>query len=140
MIKRVLFGYTPILNENVNFGLLILRLFAGLSLAFAHGINKIPPSDGFVNGISEMGFSGPSFFAWISALTEFAGGILLAIGLASRPAALFIGINMGVAAFLRHADDPFSGKEKAMLFLVIALVFFVTGAGKYSFDKLINRN
>ncbi len=139
MIKDTLFGYTRILNENVNFGLLILRVFAGLALALAHGIGKLPPSQGFIDGISDMGFFAPGFFAWVSGLTEFVGGVLVAIGLATRPAALFIGINMGVAAFLSHADDPFMGKEKALLFFFIALFVFVTGAGKYSFDSLINK-
>ena len=47
-MKNILFGYTPIANENVNFGLVIVRLFAGFSLALAHGIGKLPPSDGFI--------------------------------------------------------------------------------------------
>ncbi|MBR9998672.1 MAG: DoxX family protein [Cyclobacteriaceae bacterium] len=139
-MKKVIFGYTPILNENVNFGLLLVRLFAGFSLAFAHGIGKLPPSDGFIGAISELGFPVPGFFAWMSGIAEFFGGLFLAMGLAARPAALLIGINMGVAAFLMHADDPFSGKEKALLFFIIALLVFITGAGKYSVDKIIHRN
>lgn len=139
-MKKIIFGYTPIFNDNVNFGLLVLRLFTGISLAFAHGIGKVPPSDGFINGISEMGFPIPGFFAWMSVIAEFFGGILLTLGLATRPFALLIGINMGVAAFLRHAEDPFAGKEKALLFFIIALFIFITGAGKYSVDKVINRD
>jgi len=139
-MKKILFGYTPILNENVNFGLLVIRLFTGISLAFAHGIGKIPPSEGFINGISDMGFPIPGFFAWMAGIAEFFGGIFLALGLSTRPFALLIGINMGVAAFLRHADDPFSGKEKALLFFFIALLAFITGPGKYSIDRIINRD
>jgi putative oxidoreductase len=36
-------------------GRLLLRLFAGLSLAFAHGIGKLPPSQRFVEGVGRMG-------------------------------------------------------------------------------------
>ena len=139
-MKKIFFGYTPILNENVNFGLFVIRLFTGISLAFAHGIGKVPPSDGFIDGISEMGFPFPGFFAWMSAIAEFFGGIFLTLGLATRPFALLIGINMGVAVFLGHAEDPFSTKEKALLFFFIALFVFITGAGKYSVDNVINRD
>ncbi len=139
-MKKIFFGYTPILNENVNFGLLVIRLFTGISLVFAHGIGKIPPSDGFINGVSELGFPIPGFFAWMSGIAEFFGGLLLALGFATRPFALLIGINMGVAAFLQHADDPYSIKERALLFFFIALFIFITGAGKYSVDKVINRD
>ena len=100
-MKKILFGYTPILNENVNFGLLVIRLFAGFSLAFAHGIGKIPPSDGFINGISDMGFSSPGFFAWMAGIAEFFGGIFLAIGLATRPFALAIGIIGSLVIFIK---------------------------------------
>lgn len=139
MLKNAIFGYTDIKNENVNFGLLLLRLFAGLSIAFAHGIHKVPPSDGFVQGVSELGFPFPVMFAWCSAFAEFAGGILMALGLATRPAALLIGINVGVAAFLQHANDPYNVKEMALLYLFIALLVFITGSGKYSFDGWINK-
>jgi len=140
MIKRILFGFTEIKNENVNFGLLILRLFAGLSIALAHGLHKWPPSEGFIERTADMGFPAPALFAWLAALSEFVGGLLIALGLATRPTALFAGITVGVAAFLRHAEDPYSGKEKALLFFFIFLFLFITGSGKYSFDRLINRN
>ncbi len=140
MIKRILFGYTEIKNDNVNFGLLILRLFSGLSFAIVHGLPKIPPSEGFIDGVSNLGFPIPTLFAWLAALSEFLGGFLITLGLATRPAALFAGVTIGVAAFLRHGDDPFSVKEKALLYFFIFLFLFITGSGKYSFDKLINRN
>jgi len=41
---------------------------------------------------------------------------------------------MFVAAFIRHGADPFSGKEKALLFFFISLAFLLIGAGKYGVD------
>ncbi len=139
MIKSLFFGYTEIKNENVNFGMVLLRIFGGLALALGHGINKLPPSEGFIEGVADLGLPAAGFHAWMSAIAEFFGGLVLALGLATRPAALLIGINMGVAAFLQHGGEGFEAKEKALLFFFIALFFFVTGAGKYSIDKLINR-
>lgn len=120
-------------------GLLILRVFAGLALAFAHGVNKVPPAEGFVTRIGGFGFPAPEVFAWLSGFAELAGGILLAIGLATRPVAFIIVINMSVAVLFAHADDPFRGKELALMFLMVAAMYAFVGAGRYSVDRLINR-
>ena len=118
-------------------GLLLLRLFTGLALAFGHGLGKLPPSAGFIETAGELGFPFPTFFAWAAGLTEFVGGLCLALGLGTRPAAVFIAFTMVVAAFGRHAGDPFSGMEKALLFLVIAVALFLTGSGRYGVDRLL---
>jgi len=118
-------------------GLLVLRLFTGLALAFAHGLGKFPPSARFIAGVEGMGFPVPALFAWAAAGAELVGGILLAIGLFTRPSALFILATMATAAFIRHAPDPFSGKEKALLFGVVALLFLLAGAGRYSVDAMM---
>lgn len=118
-------------------GLLVLRLLAGLALALAHGWGKIPPSPGFIESVAGLGFPAPALFAWAAGLAEFAGGLCLAVGLLTRPAALFVLVTMGVAFFLRHADDPFSSKEKALLFGAVALCLLLTGAGRFSLDALL---
>ena len=118
-------------------GLLILRVGAGLSLAFGHGMGKIPVSEGFIGGVEKMGFALPVLFAWAAALSEFLGGIFIALGFATRPSSVFICITMLVAAFIRHAEDPFGRKEKAILFALIAIYLIFKGAGKYSLDELI---
>ena len=137
-IKRLLFGSTTNARAT-DLGLLLLRLFAGLAIAIAHGFGKFPPSERFVAGVAEMGFPIPFFFAWAAALSEAVGGILLAIGLATRPSALMIAATTAAAGFIRHADDPFSGAEKALLFCAVAVLFAFAGAGRYSVDALIRK-
>ena len=44
---------------------------------------------------------------------------------------------MYVAAFISHAGDPFSRKEKAILFFLGFIIVFISGAGKYSLDFAI---
>ncbi len=118
-------------------GLLVLRLMAGLALAFAHGIGKIPPAPGFVELTAGLGFPAPGLFAWAAGLAEFAGGLCLAVGLLTRPAAFFVLFTMGVAFFLQHGADPFSDKEMAFLYGTIALTLLLTGAGRFSLDALL---
>lgn len=137
--SRYLFGGAEINAVAANAGLLILRLFTGLAMAFAHGLHKIPPSQRFVESVGKLGFPIPELFAWAAGCAEFFGGLLLATGLMTRPASFFIAVTMFVAAFMRHAADPFTGKEKALLFGVVAVAFLLIGSGKYGIDALIRR-
>ena len=116
-----------------------MRLFAGLSMALAHGLGKLPPSERFVEGVAKLGFPAPAFFAWAAGLSEFLGGLLLAIGLFTRPAAAMILITMLVAGLHRHAQDPFKDKEKAFLYAAIALACLGLGAGRASLDHFRER-
>ena len=113
---------------------LVLRMFTGLAMALGHGMGKIPPSERFVNGVGELGFPVPLLFAWAAGLAEFAGGLLLAAGLFTRPAALMVLMTMLVAAFRRHAADPFDVKEKALLYAAIAFFFLIAGGGRLALD------
>lgn len=136
-LRKFFFGSAGTGSQAGDFGLLLLRLGAGLALAFAHGMGKLPPAERFISGIQEMGFPAPAAFAWAASLSEFAGGLLVAIGLATRPAALFALVTMSVAFFIRHGADDFSTKEKAFLFGIVFLAIAFTGAGRYSVDAMI---
>ena len=43
------------------------------------------------------------------------------------------------AGFVHHASDPFSSKEKALMYVVIALFYMINGGGKYSGDSMIRQ-
>ena len=118
--------------------LLLLRLFVGLSMALAHGWGKIPPSTGFIGFVESLGFPAPALFAWLAALGEFVGGLLLAAGLLTRFAALNIIITMGVAAFMAHASDGFAKQELPLLYLIACVFFLVSGGGKFSADRALS--
>lgn len=120
-------------------GLLFVRVFTGLSLLLAHGMAKLPPPARFVAGVEEMGFALPLLFAWAAALSESVGGLLLAIGLLTRPAALFLLTTMFVAAFVRNAGAPFGDRELALVYGAVALLFLLAGSGRYSPDAQLRR-
>ena len=126
-------------EQGHSFGLLWLRVLTGLGMIY-HGQGKLfEPGrmEGFAKGVADMGFPIPEVFAWAAALSEFGGGILLVLGLATRPAALMVFITMAVAAFIRHGDDPFSKKELALAYWVISGAVLCLGAGAWSVDSLI---
>ena len=137
-MKKLLFS--GIENSKItDLSLALFRVFVGLSMAFGHGIKKIPPSEGFIEHTGSLGFPLPEFFAYSAGLAEFAGALLLAFGLFTRPGAFFVASTMFVAGFINHADDPFGTAEKAYLYFAIALLFLVLGSGKYSIDSWVRR-
>lgn len=138
-VRDLLFGWAATRSRAADVGLLVLRVVTGLALAFAHGMGKVPPSAGFVGRVGEMGLPAPGLFAWLAALAEFGGGILLALGLLTRPAAFLVFGNFVIITLMAHAGDPFTDREKGVLFGAIALLYVLAGAGRYSLDALIHR-
>lgn len=139
MIKRLLFKTThenSIFNEG---SMTLLRVAAGILMAGLHGMGKVPPSEQLIGGVTGLGFPAPVLFAWAAGLSELLGGIFLAIGFLTRPSAILLAITMLTAAFGVHMADPWSVKELSFLYLVIATVFAVRGAGRWSFDNLIKK-
>ncbi|MCP4035922.1 MAG: DoxX family protein [bacterium] len=138
-MKHLLFGGTvsgPWLSQ---LGLAVVRVVAGLSLAFSHGLGKLPPPSGFVNLVASLGLPVPQAFAWAAGMSEFVGGLLLAIGLMTRPAAALIVATMAVAIFGYHAGDPYTKVELAALYGSVALCFSFTGSGRFGLDRVVNR-
>lgn len=120
-------------------GFFLLRVFVGLTMAFAHGLGKMPPPQMLIDGVAGLGFPMPELFAWAAALAELAGGLFVAFGLLTRPAAAFIAFTMLVAAFGAHAADGFDKKEMALLYFFTMSFFALAGAGRWSIDHVIGR-
>lgn len=139
MLKNILFGGESGLSPLTNFGLTLLRLFAGASLMLAHGIGKLPPAAGFIERTGAMGFPAPTLFAWAAALSEFLGGAFLALGFLTRVSSFFISCVMITALLGVHFRDEFNKQELAMLYLFIALAFLFKGAGDWSVDAFLRK-
>ncbi|MEZ4389038.1 MAG: DoxX family protein [Candidatus Krumholzibacteriia bacterium] len=128
----------------VDLGLLVLRVTVGL--AFATVFEKFLPRDGvwgpqpwFVDDVARMGFPLPVVFAWLASLSEFVGGILLVLGLWTRPAAL---ANCGVTAvalFVYHDGDIGQTGLTAAVFLVMCTTLALAGPGRVSADGWLAR-
>lgn len=137
-MKKFLMGAESYSNMH-NLGLLLFRLYVGFTMAFAHGLGKIPPKPAFMGFVGSLGLPAPELMAWLAAISEFGGGLLIAIGLATRFSALALGGTMVIAAFLVHGADPFAKKELALLYLSCCVLLFTAGPGAFSVDRLISK-
>ncbi len=131
----------------LSFGLLVLRVIFGALMA-GHGAQKLFGAfgGGGLAGtgqfLDSVGYHPGWLWALALGLTEFAGGLLLALGLFTRPAALAITIFMANAV-LFHLPKGFfwsdGGFEYPLLWGIVALSFAVRGGGPYSLDTSLGR-
>jgi len=126
--------------------LAIVRLYWGWQIA-QNGWGKLHNLAHVTEFFASLNLPAPGPTATFVATFEFLGGILLAIGLLSRIAALGLVIDMTTAyitadreAFLSFFADP--GKfynADPFIFLFIGLLILIFGPGKLSADALVRR-
>ena len=116
----------------------VLRIVTAF-LFIAHGAQKL---FGF---LAPPGAPTPPLFSVIGlgGILEFFGGLLLLVGLFTRPVAFILSGMMAVAYFMAHAPGgfwPLQNKgELAVLYCFVFLYFSVAGGGEWSLDRLLRR-
>lgn len=139
LLRKILFGGESGLSHTANAGLALLRIFAGISIAFAHGLAKLPPSEGLISSTRNLGFPAPTLFAWAAGMSEFLGGIFLAFGLFTRLSSFFIACTMLTAIVGVHGADPYQKKELAFMYFFFAIAFMIKGSGDWSVDAALRK-
>ena len=111
-----------------------LRIVAGL-LFLAHGVIKV---FGFPAG-AEPGQQELLSLFGIGGVIELITGLLLILGLFTRPAAFIASGKMAVAYWMFHAPhSPYpavNGGDAAILFCFVFLYIFTAGPGAWSIDN-----
>lgn len=119
--------------------LLILRVTLGL-LMINHGWSKFQLLiDGGANQFPDPLGIGHFMSLLFAVITEVLFSIFLMAGFLSRLSSFGLAFTMFVAAFIQHADHPFSKKEIAILYLIIYITLLVKGSGKFSVDHYLSR-
>lgn len=118
----------------------LLRVVAGLALV-THGYPKIMNPFGAAGMVESLGFYPGTFWSPLLSATEFFGGILVALGLLTRPAsfAAFIVLSVTVYFHWIAMDQGFAGAEKSVLWAAIFLFFAIRGGNRHSVDAKIGR-
>jgi putative oxidoreductase len=134
------------LNQFQPQGIMILRVVLGFAMV-VHGWPKVIPAGGFHHGnlraalehfahfVAGLGL--PPWLGYVSAFTEFVGGIFLVLGLLTRLVAFLVAINMLVAVGAVDVHHGYSGSEYAVALAAMAILLVVTGSGRPALDRKI---
>lgn len=115
----------------------VLRIMSAL-LILQHGtIKHLNFPTGSMNDTAITSLSG------IAGLIELVGGVLLLIGLFTRPAAFLLSGMTAAAYFMAHASRGFfpilNGGELAVLYCFVFLFLAAAGGGPWSLDRKLGR-
>jgi putative oxidoreductase len=123
----------PYLRSVLRIAAAFMFTLAGTTKLFAFPIG-VPPNGGTVPLWSEVGIGGG---------LELVGGVLLMLGLFTRPVAFLLAGEMAVAYFQFHLPNSFwpvaNGGVPAALYCFIWFYFSAAGAGPWSLDALRRR-
>ena len=117
-----------------------LRVVTGF-LFFQHGAPRL---FGALPGASQPSAPAEMFtLIWVAGVLEVFGGLLMMLGLLTRPVAFLLAGEMAVAYFTSHAPDGFwprqNGGELAALYCFVFLYFSAWGPGPMSLDGRLAR-
>src|SRR5213593_4772339 len=126
------------LNSLQPVALLALRLALGV-IFFSHGYPKLAHQGAGMQGFFvQHGL--PGNFVYIAGVLEVFGGILLALGLFTRGAALLLAIEMGVAIWKVHSNGGYlavHNYEFPLAMLAGSFALATVGAGLLSLDHVL---
>ncbi|TYP70748.1 DoxX family protein [Paenibacillus methanolicus] len=119
-------------------GVLVMRVLLGITF-FAHGLSK------FQNGIegtggffASLGIPLPEVMAYVVAIVEAVGGILLAVGIGSRLIGAAFVVIMTVVMITLGYQKPFmGGYEFDLMLIAVSLFFTLSGDGTYSVRQFL---
>ena len=135
-MKILRFLQLDFLPRNVDAGLLLLRLWLGLSLVILHGWSKLAGFSKMSDKFPDPLGVGSTTSLALAVFAEVVCALLVATGLFARGAAAVLVINMATAFLLVHKavlKGPNNG-ELAFVYLAGFLVILVAGPGRFSLD------
>ncbi|PKG58158.1 oxidoreductase [Shewanella sp. Choline-02u-19] len=133
-------------TSNPHWSSLVLRIPVGL-IFMAHGAQKLFAwfggygLEGTGQWMESIGLGPGYLMALMAGSAEFFGGLLLIIGLLTRPTALVLAFTMIVAILTVHLENGLfmsnNGYEFGLSLIIISLALMLQGGGRLSLDNII---
>jgi putative oxidoreductase len=129
------------LDKYYDLAVLLLRVGVGLIFIVA-GWGKLNGIEGTAGFFDSLGIPLPVVMAWVVAIVEFVGGIMVLTGFFTRYPAVLLAIIMVVAIFTAKlgADNPFQAMRLDLALLCMSLALMIMGSGKYSIDSMMGND
>ncbi|MBE6214999.1 MAG: DoxX family protein [Bacteroidales bacterium] len=124
-------------GKGVSFLILFVRLFFG-ALFFMHGLDKMTSFNVLSQTYPSVLGLGSYTTLMITIFCEFACSLFLMAGLVTRIVLIPMMASMAVAFFDVH-DGMMPDGELSLIYMVVFLILFMTGPGRYSVDAIIDR-
>ena len=125
------------MKKNIDLGMLITRIAIGFPMS-VYGISKLIYGVGFIEDMMTL-HELPSFFAYGVFAGELIAPVMLMIGFRARLAGLIFAANCFTATILAQTANIFKlnefggwALELLVIYMLVSLSFFFSGAGKYA--------
>ena len=116
--------------------ILAVRVFFGV-MFFTHGLQKMMNFSVLSDSFPSVLGLGSYTTLMVSIFCEFCCSLFLIVGLLHRLVLIPMIVTMAVAFFDIH-DAMMPEGELALIYLIVFIILFFTGPGRYSFDYLID--
>ena len=116
--------------------ILAVRVFFGV-MFFTHGLQKMMNFSVLSDSFPSVWGLGSYTTLMVSIFCEFCCSLFLIAGLLHRLVLIPMIVTMAVAFFDIH-DAMMPEGELALIYLIVFIILFFTGPGRYSFDYLID--
>lgn len=118
--------------------LLVMRVVFGL-LFLSHGYSKLMAHASLADLFADPFGLGSTVSFWMVVFAEVVCSFALVLGLLQRLVLIPMIFTMCTAFFVVHGLDSFATKELSFVYLIVFILLYIAGPGKYSFDAAIGR-
>ncbi|MDR9419121.1 DoxX family protein [Gracilimonas sp.] len=127
--------------KNKDLALLLIRIGVGVIFILA-GWGKLTGIEGTQQFFGNIGIPLAGVMAWVVALVEFLGGIMMLVGYKVEIPGILLAITMLVAIFTvkMGGDGGFSGMRLEIMLMLTSLAISMMGTGSYSLEASLDKS
>lgn len=127
--------------RQADLGLLLLRVVAGghLIVMTWDNVTSMARMREFAGFLDAHGFAYPLACAFASVAAQFIGGSALVLGLCTRFAGLVVAVNFVIAVWMVDGKQSYPAAFAALALVAMGACLMLTGAGRWSLDRLWRR-